>query len=98
MRTAAWFWGHLVCYRACRDQFVALHSSPILDDLSEHFLERYLKLPDNLAGKQLKAETLYKLLQARNTEERKREMLFKSLPKKGELDLSVIQDSVYFFS
>lgn len=96
------FWTHAadveIMNRACRDQFVALHSSPILDDLSEHFLERYLKLPDNLAGKQLKAETLYKLLQARNTEEKKREMLFTSLPKKGELDLSVIQDSVYFFS
>jgi len=96
------FWTHAsdveIMNRACRDQFIALHSSPILENLSQHFLENYLKLPDNLAGQELKAETLEKLLEARNTEERRREMLYTSLPEKGKLDLGVVQDSVYFFS
>jgi len=96
------FWTHAsdveTMNRACRDQFIALHSSPILEDLSQHFMEKYMTLPDNVSGKQLKPETLDKLLQARNMEERKREMLFTSLPRKGELDLSVVNESVYFFS
>ena len=31
-------------------------------------------------------------------EVKKREMLFDNIPKKGDLDLDVVKDSVYFFS
>ena len=52
-------------------------------------------------GKRIKQETLEKKMErreeARMTERTKREMLYTSLPKKGELDLGVIHDSTYFF-
>lgn len=98
------FWTHASdvesMNRACRDQFIALHSSPILEKLSDHFLEKYLEVPEKPmpTGKKLKEETLAKRMEATETERRKREMLFKSLPKKGELDLGVINGSTYFFS
>ena len=30
------FW-HFVCFSICREQFIALHKYPILENLSEHF-------------------------------------------------------------
>eukprot|EP00092_Neocalanus_flemingeri_P017911 GFUD01019377.1.p1 GENE.GFUD01019377.1~~GFUD01019377.1.p1 ORF type:complete len:1482 (+),score=337.24 GFUD01019377.1:704-5149(+) len=98
------FWTHAsdveAMNRACREQFIALHSSPILEQLSEHFMENYLEVQEAplSEGKKVREKTLEKRRLARGMERRKREMLFNSLPKKGELDLGVIHDSTFFFS
>ena len=72
--------------KVCRDQFVALHSHPILEDLSQSFLHKFVHLSETEIPKESE------------TAKKKREMLFKNLPSKGELDLNVVKDSVYFFS
>ena len=93
----------------CRDQFIALHSSPILENLSEHFISNFSGLsPDQIKNKKLFDEQgvqkmredkkLSRLVSKLETSLTKREMLFKNVPKKGELDLNVIHDSTYFFS
>jgi len=51
-----------------------------------------------LNKKVLKEETLEKMQEARETEQAKRVMLFRNVPKQGELDLGVVNDSTYFFS
>jgi len=101
------FWTHAedveTMNKACREQFISLHSSPILEQLSDHFMEKYLEVAEvpMTVGKRIKQETLEKKMErreeARMTERTKREMLYTSLPKKGELDLGVIHDSTYFF-
>jgi len=99
------FWTHAsdveAMNKACREQFIALHSFPILDQLSDHFIENYCEVNEITpppAGKMWKEEKLKQLQAAREIEEYKRKMLFRNIPKKGELDLSVVNDSTYFFS
>ena len=78
--------------QTCRDQFISLHSSPILENLSEYFLERHSDPPipiNELPEKEREVARVNSL---------KRQMLFKSLPEKGDLDLNVIRDSTFFFS
>ena len=89
-----------VC-RVCREQFIALHRSPILEQLSEHFSAKFVEIPkeqrsqmlENASGKRLAT-----LLDKMRTETAKRKMLFKKIPDKGDLDLDVVHDSTYFFS
>ena len=71
-----------------------MHSFPILENLSEHFLRNFL-LNLKEEGNDGKINEKFKESEIART---KREMLFKSLPSKGKLDLGVIKDSVYFFS
>jgi len=97
------FWTHAcdveALNRACRDQFVALHSSPILENLSQHFLDNFSNVQNDIKFKENTKEFIIaKVIEARETEMKKREMLFKSVPKKGDLDLDVVKDSIYFFS
>lgn len=99
------FWTHATDVEAmnkvCRDQFIALHSFPILEQLSDHFMENYCEVQQEiplLNKKVLKEETLEKMQEARETEQAKRVMLFRNVPKQGELDLGVVNDSTYFFS
>ena len=85
----------------CRDQFIALHSSPILEQLSEHFLTNFTELkhkalPKISEGASDKRRAL--LNEKLIVEKTKREMLFKNIPSKGDLDLNVINNSTYFFS
>ena len=61
-------------------------------------MKHFHVIPDKLQEKKLKDATLARKLQARDMERKKREMLFKNLPKRGDLNLDVIHDSVYFFS
>ena len=78
--------------QTCRNQFISLHSSPILENLSEYFLERHSDPPtpvNELPEKEREMARVNSL---------KRRMLFKSLPEKGDLDLNVIRDSTFFFS
>jgi DNA-directed RNA polymerase len=69
--------------RVCRDQFVKMHSSPILEDLSQGFigvLDNYLRFATSSANSA------------------KAKMLFEAIPPKGNLDLNVVRDSTFFFS
>ena len=99
------YWTHAcdveLMNRTCREQFVALHSQPILEDLSRSFLTSYLSTsyrPD-IEAAELKFKQRYPgTISFAELEERKREMLFKNIPKKGSLDLNVVKNSVYFFN
>lgn len=71
--------------RICRQQFVNMHSQPILSDLADNFVAQY--------GPQLKE------LAARSPETyRKMLHLLSRAPKTGSLHLDQVLDSVYFFS
>nr|XP_060641053.1 DNA-directed RNA polymerase, mitochondrial [Anolis sagrei ordinatus] len=84
------YWTHAhtvdVMNRICRDQFVALHSQPILEFLSRFMLQKYCtSLP--VEWKNKKSLEYQKLLQ-----------LLSSVPKKGDFDLEKVKESTYFFS
>ena len=80
------YWTHAskvpVMNQICRQQFVNLHSQPILENLSQHFVNSYVTLDSLPSDKDLALA----------------KMLFKNIPQKGVLDLEVVKDSVYFFS
>ncbi|XP_030365054.1 DNA-directed RNA polymerase, mitochondrial [Strigops habroptila] len=80
------YWTHAltvdVMNEVCRQQFVALHSEKILQDLSEFMLEKYCS-PD----RETRAPWQKKLMEQ-----------LSNVPKTGELDLKNVMDSTYFFS
>lgn len=81
------FWTHAcqipLLNQVCRDQFVNLHSYPILENLSEHFINAYLRgQKTNLTDEELVMA----------------EILFKQIPEKGTLDLQSVKNSIYFFA
>ena len=80
------YWTHAcdvtLMNQVCREQFVNMHSQPILENLSKHFIETYVSY---------EAEPSDHILN-------RAQYLFKTVPKKGELDLNVVKDSIYFFS
>jgi len=89
------FWTHAADVPAmnsvCREQFISLHSSPILESLSKHFLRHHSEgRPPELLPE--------KMRELAKVNRKKREMLFANLPNKGNLDLNVIRDSTFFFS
>lgn len=80
------FWTHPcsvdVMNRICREQFIILHSQPILHNLSKFFIEFYLSgKSDNLESKDIEALKI-----------------FVDVPKIGNFDISEVMNSVYFFS
>jgi DNA-directed RNA polymerase len=89
------YWTHAVdvapMNQVCRDQFIALHSFPILERVSEYFLQNFMEPPAIDRVSQRRKAII-------DIDLKKREMLFKNVPKKGRLDLNVVKDSVYFFS
>ncbi len=80
------FWTHPNCVeqmnRICRQQFVALHSQPILDDLAKHFVRVYGPMPSSLKESEVQKSLEYLGLKL----------------KKGSFDLKNVIDSIYFFS
>ncbi|XP_026103530.1 DNA-directed RNA polymerase, mitochondrial-like [Carassius auratus] len=84
------YWTHAVTVdimnRVCREQFVALHSQPILDELSGFLLKKYCSRPP-VISKPKKFEEHYKMTQ-----------LLASVPQTGDFDLEKVKESVYFFS
>ena len=80
------YWTHAsdvdVMNKVCRDQFVNLHSQPILENLSKHFEQTYVTYDAIPTDSDLA----------------RAKVLFKNIPEKGELNLDVVKDSVYFFS
>lgn len=71
----------------CREQFVALHSYPILEDLSIH-LQKQFGFP---TAEILKDSSVSDIIKQRLNK------VLRQVPQKGEFDLKEVLDSVYFF-
>ncbi|KAL4707894.1 hypothetical protein ACJJTC_010329, partial [Scirpophaga incertulas] len=85
------FWTHPAdvprMNQICREEFVALHSQPILEDLSKFLVKRYSypesEVDDDSMG---------------SANKRRVNNLLQKVPKKGNFDLKSVIDSIYFFS
>nr|XP_046247511.1 DNA-directed RNA polymerase, mitochondrial isoform X2 [Scatophagus argus] len=84
------FWTHALTVDAmnkiCREQFVALHNQPILQDLSNFLVKKYCP--------ELPAEANKKNYQ----EYRRLKLLLSKVPQTGDFDLQQVKESTYFFS
>ncbi|KAK2507039.1 hypothetical protein MC885_017042 [Smutsia gigantea] len=82
------FWTHAadvaVMNQVCREQFVRLHSQPILQDLSRFLARRFSEHRSRNHSKNIWVTKLVDTLQ--------------SLPKTGDFDLEQVKHSTYFFS
>lgn len=83
------YWTHAltvdVMNQVCRQQFVALHSEKILQDLSEFMLEKYCSSSSS------STEPIA------HWQKRLMEQLL-NVPRTGEFNLKQVMDSTYFFS
>ncbi|XP_071451585.1 DNA-directed RNA polymerase, mitochondrial-like [Hetaerina americana] len=86
------YWTHPstveIMNRICREQFVSLHSQPILEDLSAFFIRNYC----------LSEEGHNDSSRIINKSKRKLNDVLSQVPEKGDFDLKSVLDSVYFFS
>ncbi|XP_013107948.1 DNA-directed RNA polymerase, mitochondrial [Stomoxys calcitrans] len=86
------FWTHACTVpelnRICREQFVALHSQPILEDLSQYLKDRF----------SFRKGDFYNDDSAEDMSKRNLNRVLCQMPKKGDFDLDNVLDSVYFFS
>lgn len=71
--------------RICRQQFVSLHSQPILSELADNFVRQYAPQLKELASKS--PESYKRMIH-----------VLSRAPKTGSLRLDQVHDSVYFFS
>ncbi|XP_004378589.1 DNA-directed RNA polymerase, mitochondrial [Trichechus manatus latirostris] len=83
------FWTHAadvpVMNQVCREQFVRLHSQPILRDLSRFLVKRFCSAPRSQNfSKNIQMRKLFQTLLA--------------LPETGTFDLEQVKQSTYFFS
>ncbi|EDS26609.1 DNA-directed RNA polymerase, mitochondrial [Culex quinquefasciatus] len=74
--------------KICREQFVALHSEPILEDLSKFLVQKY-SYDENEITNDGSVIDLTK---------RKLNRILQQYPDKGDFDLRRVLNSVYFFS
>ncbi|XP_035269170.1 DNA-directed RNA polymerase, mitochondrial [Anguilla anguilla] len=84
------FWTHAVTVdtmnKICREQFVALHSQPIMKDLSTFLLRKYASgMPGTPRNKKF-------------LEHRRLLQLLAKVPETGDFDLQKVKESTYFFS
>ena len=83
------FWTHActvdIMNKICREQFVALHSQPILEDLATFFTNRYLPIYRNI---EVNHKKYMKDVHQHLT----------SVPSKGTFDINKVLSSTYFFS
>ncbi|XP_061593708.1 DNA-directed RNA polymerase, mitochondrial isoform X2 [Cololabis saira] len=84
------FWTHALTVdtmnKVCREQFVALHSQPLLKELSDSLLQKYCTtLPTEAKSKKYQE---YRRLAA----------LLAKVPQTGDFDLQQVKESTYFFS
>ncbi|XP_040322575.1 DNA-directed RNA polymerase, mitochondrial-like isoform X2 [Herpailurus yagouaroundi] len=83
------FWTHAadveVMNQVCREQFVRLHSQPILHNLSRFLMKRFCS--GSRSPQHLKSMRTGKLQDT-----------LKSVPKTGAFDLKQVKHSTYFFS
>lgn len=89
--------------RICRDQFIALHSEPLLRQLSDQFLKKYGYYDSQVSEKFRQINYNDEVLRARIEENRKKGILsmrdiFLQVPEPGNLDLNLVRESKYFFS
>lgn len=86
------FWTHACTVpdmnKICREQFVALHSQPILEDLSQ-FLQNKFSFNESEIKNNNTPE---------DSEKKQLNRILKRLPEKGDFDLNKVLDSIYFFS
>ncbi|XP_034564724.1 DNA-directed RNA polymerase, mitochondrial [Notolabrus celidotus] len=84
------FWTHALTVdtmnKVCREQFVALHSQPILEELSTFLLQKYCGGPPTEA-KNKKYQEYRRLM-----------LLLAKVPQTGDFDLQRVKESTYFFS
>ncbi|XP_031430295.1 DNA-directed RNA polymerase, mitochondrial isoform X1 [Clupea harengus] len=84
------FWTHAVTVgtmnQVCREQFVALHSQPILQDLSKFLLEKYCS-EHPAERKNKKFMEYWRMTQ-----------LLGRVPQTGDFNLDCVKESTYFFS
>ncbi|CAB0014874.1 unnamed protein product [Nesidiocoris tenuis] len=87
------FWTHAcsieIMNKICRQQFVALHSQPILADLSKFLFDEF-GYNENSLREPLDEKALVAMEKLNN--------LLRALPHQGDFDLKNVLDSVYFFS
>lgn len=81
------FWTHAITVdtmnKVCREQFVALHSEPILQELSNFLLQKYCSgLPTDL----------------KKPDYRRMMLLLAKVPQTGDFDLQKVKESTFFFS
>ncbi|XP_063057462.1 DNA-directed RNA polymerase, mitochondrial [Engraulis encrasicolus] len=84
------FWTHAVTVntmnKICREQFVALHSQPIMQDLSKFLLQKYCsKDPGERKNKKF-------------MEYRRMMQLLGRVPETGDFNLERVKESTFFFS
>ncbi|MCJ8737740.1 hypothetical protein PDJAM_G00027500 [Pangasius djambal] len=84
------YWTHAltvdIMNKVCREQFVALHSQPILQNLSKFLLQKYCSGPPGNT-KSKKFLEYWKMSQ-----------LLGKVPETGDFDLQRVKESTYFFS
>lgn len=103
------YWTHPcsveIMNKICREQFVALHSQPILENLSEGFVNTYLsnETPSNDDDDEKDQNNnmdLTNILMKRKAsrEDQILHNLLTKIPKKGNFNLKEVLNSMYFFS
>lgn len=99
------FWTHAstthLMNQICREQFVSLHSLPLLENLSDYFIKNYGFTPDQMNS--LAAHTTSEVMSTNENQKIKELMIefnkkLVQLPPKGEFNLSQVMNSIYFFS
>jgi DNA-directed RNA polymerase len=87
------FWTHActvdIMNRICREQFVALHSLPIIESLSDYFVKKYGFSQERINSEQ--NEKIQNLMIQYNKK-------IQNVPVKGEFNLNDVLKSLYFFS
>lgn len=85
------YWTHALTVdtmnKVCREQFVALHSQSILQDLSDFLLQKYCTRAIITEANPKKCQEYRKLV-----------LLLAQVPQTGDFDLQLVKDSTYFFS
>ncbi|XP_025031948.1 DNA-directed RNA polymerase, mitochondrial, partial [Python bivittatus] len=83
------FWTHAATVdlmnKICREQFVALHQQPILEDLAKFMLQKYCS-----DAPKKKNETLLRIQELKH--------LLSEIPQKGNFNLEEVKKSTYFFN
>nr|XP_012601324.1 DNA-directed RNA polymerase, mitochondrial [Microcebus murinus] len=85
------FWTHAadiaIMNQVCREQFVSMHSQPILQDLSSFLVKRFCSNPSFQPQRV-----------TQNAEMAKLKKTLQSVPETGNFDLEHVKRSTYFFS
>ncbi|XP_076381609.1 mitochondrial RNA polymerase isoform X2 [Megalopta genalis] len=83
------FWTHAstvdIMNKICREQFVALHTEPILEDLAKFFIDRYSPIFRTIqTNDKISVEQVHRILT--------------DVPPQGTFDINNVLSSTYFFS